>query len=94
MSVAALKRRLRACEYALSFYADPETYFAIGVFPDRPCGEFINDFTYCDTMWSPKVWKPGKRARAYFRKFYAKWAKQNAADTTIPTTDDTATDLR
>lgn len=29
---------------ALEFYADPDTYVAIGFFPDSPCGEFIEDF--------------------------------------------------
>jgi hypothetical protein len=40
---------------ALQFYADPDTYFAIGFFPDPPCGAFINDFD--DFM------KPGAKAR-------------------------------
>lgn len=44
---------------ALEFYADPETYFAIGIFPDPPCGEFINDFS--DTELGVK---PGAKARA------------------------------
>ena len=30
--------------WALGFYADHETYHAIGFFPDRPCGEFADDF--------------------------------------------------
>jgi len=40
---------------ALEFYADPDTYFAIGFFPDPPCGEFIEDFD--------EHKKPGARAR-------------------------------
>ena len=47
----------------LSFYADPETYFAIGFFPDPPCGEFVDDFDEDykhDDMSGPR---PGKRAR-------------------------------
>ena len=40
------------------FYADPDTYFAIGFFPDRPCGDFIDDFS--DTELGLK---PGKMAR-------------------------------
>lgn len=43
---------------ALDFYADPETYFAIGFFPDPPCGDFMNDFSYVD-----EVARPGKKAR-------------------------------
>jgi len=42
----------------VEYYADPETYVAIGFFPDPPCGDFIND---CDeTEYGVK---PGKRAR-------------------------------
>ena len=43
---------------ALTFYADPDTYFAIGFFPDPPCGEFINDFD--------EEKKPGALARKTF----------------------------
>lgn len=43
---------------ALEFYAAPETYFAIGFFADRPCGEFIHDFEETELEV-----KPGKRAR-------------------------------
>ena len=28
---------------ALTFYADPETYFAVSVFGDPPCGAFASD---------------------------------------------------
>ncbi len=44
---------------ALRFYADPDTYFAIGFFPDPPNGEFMDDFE--ETHLGAK---PGKRARA------------------------------
>lgn len=55
----------------LEFYADPETYFAIGFFPDHPCGEFDEDFEELSgdlghpdgTPWV----KPGKRARQALR---------------------------
>jgi hypothetical protein len=40
---------------ALQFYADPETYYAIGFFPDPPCGDFIEDFD--------ELRKPGALAR-------------------------------
>jgi len=49
-------RRLRA---ALEFYADPETYFAIGFNADPPNGEFMDDFEEVGLGY-----KPGKRARA------------------------------
>jgi hypothetical protein len=53
------KGRLRRFERALEYYADPDTYFAIGFFPDHPCGEFMGDFSEC----APLGKKPGKRAR-------------------------------
>ncbi len=57
--------RLRA---ALEFYANPETYFGIGFFPDSPSGEFIEDFEeLTGGLGHPDggEWvKPGKRARA------------------------------
>jgi hypothetical protein len=43
---------------ALRFYAAPDSYFAIGFFPDPPCGEFWDDFE--DIEGRPR---PGKRAR-------------------------------
>jgi len=46
---------------ALEFYADPETYFAIGFFPDHPCGEFCNDFSDTGSEWGVR---PGAKARA------------------------------
>lgn len=49
---------------ALGFYADPSTYFAIGFFPDHPCGDFINDFSKTDDLGM----KPGKRARKALKK--------------------------
>ena len=49
---------------ALEFYADPETYFAIGFFPDKPCGDFIEDFYDTEILG----YKPGKRARDCLNK--------------------------
>jgi hypothetical protein len=45
---------------ALAFYGDPKTYFAIGLFPDPPCGPFIDDINDTGTSLGHK---PGKRAR-------------------------------
>ena len=45
--------------YAVSFYADPGTYFAIAFFSDPPCGDFANDFSGTIDMGI----KPGKLAR-------------------------------
>lgn len=40
-----LQERVNVLEKALRFYADPSTYFAIGIFPDSPCGEFADDYS-------------------------------------------------
>lgn len=57
---------------ALEFYADPDTYFAIAVFADAPCGDFADDFEELDgDLGHPGggAWvKPGKRARAALAK--------------------------
>lgn len=50
--------RITELQEALSFYADPGTYFAVGFFPDPPCGEFMDDFTETELGM-----KPGARAR-------------------------------
>jgi hypothetical protein len=47
---------------ALEFYADPDTYYAIGFFPDPPCGDFIEDFD--------ELRKPGARARKVLEEYY------------------------
>ena len=59
-----LKDKIEKLEKALIFYGDPETYFAIGFFPDPPCGEFMEDFE----DWGDHGNKPGKRARAALRE--------------------------
>ena len=57
---------------ALAFYADPETYFAIAIIPDPPCGEFMDDFDdeYESEAYPPPYNRPlpGKRARAVLRE--------------------------
>ena len=53
---------IRKLRKALEFYADPKTYFAIGFFPDPPCGEFMRDFSNVGTK-TDEDWRPGKRAR-------------------------------
>ena len=60
----ALEARLKRAEDALEFYADPGTYFAIGFFPDRPCGDFMEDFD--ETEFGMK---PGKMAREALKGF-------------------------
>lgn len=53
----------------LQFYANPDTYFAIGFFPDRPCGEFIEDFSK-DEDWHNDLDRatPGALARRTLRE--------------------------
>lgn len=58
-----LKDKIDKLERALIFYANPETYFAIGFFPDPPCGDFMVDFEICGDHGN----KPGKLARAVLR---------------------------
>lgn len=54
-----LKAKLAAAIEALRFYGDPDTYVAVAMIADPPCGEFIEDFSEIDG-----VERPGKRARA------------------------------
>ena len=60
MTETEMGERIAELEEALAFYADPDTYYAIGFFPDPPCGEFMDDFS--DTGYLGM--KPGARARA------------------------------
>ena len=53
------KKRIAELVETLGFYANPGTYFAIGFFPDPPCGDFA-----ADTSETHLGMKPGKRARA------------------------------
>lgn len=55
---------LAELEEVLKFYADPATYFAIAFIPDRPCGDFMDDFD--ETELGPK---PGAKARAALRSW-------------------------
>jgi hypothetical protein len=43
---------------ALAFYADPDTWFAVGLFPDPPNGPIMDDFS----EWDGRQ-RPGDRAR-------------------------------
>lgn len=49
---------------ALKFYADPDSYFAIAFFPDRPCGDFMLDFSDDHGFNEYDRLMPGKLARA------------------------------
>lgn len=51
---------------ALEFYANPDSYFAILVMPDRPAGGFADDFSYADHLAEYGEYNrpmPGKLAR-------------------------------
>jgi len=68
LAVVEEKLRLSSVENArlreaLDFYADPDTYFAIGFFPDPPCGDFMDDFSTTEYIGEFQVKRPGKRAR-------------------------------
>ncbi len=54
----SLKAENKKLQKALEFYANPETYFAIMFLPDKPCGDFVTDFSNTELGV-----KPGKRAR-------------------------------
>lgn len=56
--IEMLDQKLAKAIDALDFYGAPTTYFAIGFWPDPPCGEFMADFS--DTEFGRK---PGKLAR-------------------------------
>jgi len=58
---------------ALCFYADPESYFAIGFLPDSPCGEFIEDFSEVEEAYIGKTVRPGKLAREVILRYKALW---------------------
>lgn len=61
-----LKNKIEDLVETIRFYADPESYFAIGFFPDSPCGEFINDFEEINKNLG---YKPGKKAREILYKY-------------------------
>ena len=56
------KEKIKKLQEALLFYADPNSYFAIGFFPDSPCGKFIDDFDHV-SHWEYDRPMPGKLAR-------------------------------
>jgi hypothetical protein len=59
--LAAENDRLRE---ALAFYADPDTYLAIGFFPDPPCGAFVDDFSvHGSPGYADDDERPGRLAR-------------------------------
>ena len=65
-ALAAQTAEVERLRTALEFYADPETYDAISFFPDRPCGEFIEDFGDHSGDYNRPM--PGLRARQALRR--------------------------
>jgi hypothetical protein len=57
------REKIQKLKDALHFYADPDSYFAIGFLADRPCGGFMDDF--CDKHGIGQYDRPmpGKLAR-------------------------------
>ncbi len=53
-----LEEQVEKLTEALAFYGDPDSYFAVAVRGDSPCGEFAYDLSEIDGTW-----RPGKRAR-------------------------------
>lgn len=69
--VAELASAFTELVMALSFYADPDSYFAIGIFADRPAGEFADDFSeHGDPNYEEGDQRPGKRARAALDRWH------------------------
>lgn len=67
--VLDLIEHLREAKEVLEFYGDPMTYFAIGIFPDPPCGEFINDYSEAVREADGVIGHfPGAKARAMLEK--------------------------
>jgi hypothetical protein len=64
--IANALRRLATAEAALSLYADPDSYFAIAIWSDPPCGWFADDFGPDDEFPDYERPMPGKAAREYF----------------------------
>jgi hypothetical protein len=65
---------------ALAFYAEPDTYFAIAIWPDPPCGDFMQDFSgHGNPDYPDGDQRPGMRAREALRA----WSDATA----LPLTD-------
>ncbi len=64
MSLEELEAENARLREALEFYADPETYHAVGFWFDPPCGGFMEDFDseHGDPFYNRDM--PGKTARA------------------------------
>ena len=61
--IRAQQAEVERLREALEFYADPETYFAILIVPDRPAGAFADDFDGVCLDDYDDIPRPGARAR-------------------------------
>ena len=64
-TVTAENARLRE---ALQFYANRETWIAVSLFADPPCGEIVYDFDVPPDEPNGETPRPGKRARAALKE--------------------------
>lgn len=62
------KEKIEKLIEALEFYADPDSYFGIGMLADKPCGEFADDFSADHGFNQYDRPMPGKLARATLLK--------------------------
>lgn len=59
----ARDERIKVLEAALEFYADPDTYFAVSMFGDSPCGDIVRDVSDCPEPWGEMIPRCGAKAR-------------------------------
>lgn len=62
-----LRKKLAIMVAAVKFYAEADTWFAVALFPDLPCGPIIDDY---DEANDGRI-RPGKRARAAIAAYNA-----------------------
>lgn len=68
--IEAQQEEIARLREALAFYADPDSYFAMVIMADPPCGEFSEDFSE-DHSGDYDRPMPGKRARAALQEAQA-----------------------
>lgn len=56
--VVEMAGEIERLKVALSFYADPEEYFAVGILGDRPCGAFADDYGEWAPEWNEDMTPP------------------------------------
>lgn len=71
---------------ALMFYADPDTYFAVMVYGDSPCGEFVDDIgeiVYVDEndQEIDREQRPGKLARETLSAIFTPHYSETSSET-------------